>query len=157
MTAKTIGQSTLSFHRPTLFAVRQLVCEAVSALANSRFASAAARLASSARAFACATSLSRRALSLAWSLWSFQLFHSNRIPKKDSPATPTTTITPKIAAQISSDLINVSSEDLSICATATLYECVALVVRRDWVGKSGHTALRGREYLARRRAKRSSN
>ena len=100
----------------------------VVSLAISRFASAVSLSASATRAFASATSSSNRAFSPAWSRWSFQLFHNSLMPKNDSPATPMTTITPKMADQISSHLISASSDDLSISAEATFYECFALVV-----------------------------
>jgi hypothetical protein len=67
-------------------------------------------------------------ISRAWIRWSFQLFQRSLIPKYDSPATPTTTTTPKIADPISSHLIRASSDDLSISSDATLYVCLALFV-----------------------------
>ena len=87
------------------------------------FASAARSFASAARccalaisnwceldsALSRAISATRASFAERWASWSFRLFHQILIPKNDSPATPRTTITPKISAQNSSPPIRCSS------------------------------------------------
>jgi len=69
----------------------------------------------------------RTSLSSFWSLLNFRLFHQWRMPKTDSPATPITTITPKISSHTSIRAKSASSSDLSIDDTE-LPTCAAFVV-----------------------------
>ena len=65
-------------------------------------------VASVARSLACDTLSCKVVFSERWISWSLRLFHQIRMPKTDSPATPITTIAPKISAQSSNWPINVS-------------------------------------------------